>query len=904
MTQIIYGLLGLIDMIVYSLASSLFGLIIDLANVQFFKADQISAVAHRVYIIVGVVMLFKLVISAIQYLVNPDVFDDKEKGLGGILKKTAISIALIVLVPSIFNFLIAIQEPIVKALPDIVLGPGTTDETEQRTIGFNLSFKVLSAFVKVNEDSTSSLPANVGVGEGKEIHDFASLPLHVADGCPGISFFGLGGSMEDCHYDYMVIISTLCGGFLVYVLLTMALDVSIRTIKFGIIQILAPIPISGYVFSKEKLNKFIKTASTVYLDLFIRMIIVYFIIFAIKTVIVENKAIEILNGSGSGMSNLENWFRNVLANVAIIFGLLMFAKNAPKFISELLGLPDVGSGDFKDMFSPGRLTGLAGAAINPARNAVSNYRKAMENNVDMGSKGKRIRNALRRAAGGAGRGGFDAAMGLVNGDDWAKISQRHNKAVATSNRRGAENFMKRTSRVAAEERTREVEQQRKALEAYFANRGVDITNARRSAASLAGDRYNAHVTSLRNDISNLRRELTDGTIPASGDLYEEKMAQLTALETEYNSVISEEGKSNWINKETDKIAASQMVQQAVNEAKAKIITNNRKVDSNVSAINEATAEINAGVDSNGRTLTADEIEQRRARIVQLQSENNKILSENAELQKADTTEGRAEILKQKEALIADYNKRDEAYRHLKEENYELDRDGNINKHKKKEEFTPEISTKTVLRGKVDQFFGGEGFTGKGFIDTADLLKNNRSNLYTGEAMTKMRQNADILVEADGSPATFTSTFATDTSRKYSYADIADLKRKADSGATIDWAKEGFENAAMLQSAFEEVEKKAAEAYVTANMAAADPTVKSEYHLKRGEANSTIVEGIKRMKAQLAAANIPKEERDQLIKELSENPGKFFKGASDRQERMRTRGSRISAYNSGKKDGQS
>ena len=405
MTQIIYGLLGVIDMIVYSLASSLFGLIVDLANVEFFNSRQISDVTSRIYIVVGVLMLFKLVLSAIQYLVNPDVFDDKEKGMGGLLKKTAISIVLIVLVPSIFNFLIAIQEPIIKTLPDIILGPGTTDATDQRTIGFNLSFKVLSAFVRVNSDSTTSLPANVGVGEGKEIHDFASLPLHVADGCPGISLFGMGGNMEDCHYDYMVIISTLCGGFLCYVLLSLTLDVSIRTIKFGIIQMLAPIPISSYVFSKDKLNKFIKTATTVYLDLFVRMIIIYFIIFVIKTVIVENKAIEILNGSGSGMANTGDWFRNVLANIAIIFGLLMFAKNAPKFISELLGLPDVGAGDMADMFKPAwqRVGGFSSPAA-----AIGAYRNAKEYGESTGR-------ALRRAFTAGGHAGVSRLRDIAAG---------------------------------------------------------------------------------------------------------------------------------------------------------------------------------------------------------------------------------------------------------------------------------------------------------------------------------------------------------------------------------------------------------------------------------------------------------------------------------------------------------
>ena len=94
------------------------------------------------------------------------------------------------------------------------------------------------------------------------------------------------------------------------------------------------------------------------------------------------------------------------------------------------------------------------------------------------------------------------------------------------------------------------------------------------------------------------------------------------------------------------------------------------------------------------------------------------------------------------------------------------------------------------------------------------MKNNRSGLYTGEAMTKMRQNADILVDASGQPATFTAKFTKDgVTTKITYADMADLKRKADNG-TITQAeldKFGFANSAMVQSAFEDIEKQAAEA---------------------------------------------------------------------------------------------
>ena len=366
---IIYHLLAAIDTIIYGLASSMFRIIYDIATTEFFKAEQIETVANRIYIVVGVLMLFKLVISAIQYMINPDVFDDKDKGMAGILKKIVISILLIVVVPAIFNFMISMQGPIIKTLPSIILGNNASETTDDESVGFDLSFQVLQAFVKARDGKGGSVGTN---GEIHEIHDLASFNAHVTDDCPAFSLFGII-STDSCHYDYMIIVSTLAGGFLCYTLLSMILDIAIRTIKFGIIRILAPIPISSYVFSKDKLSKFAKTTITVYTDLFIRMAIVYFIIFAIQEIVIKNNLINVLSVNNGGVSDTGDWFRGVIVNIAIIFGLLMFASKAPKFISELLGLPDVGSGDMADMFKPAwqRIGGFsaAGTAIGAYRNA-------------------------------------------------------------------------------------------------------------------------------------------------------------------------------------------------------------------------------------------------------------------------------------------------------------------------------------------------------------------------------------------------------------------------------------------------------------------------------------------------------------------------------------------------------
>lgn len=401
---IIYDLLAFIDWVIYSLASSMFRIIIDIANVEFFNVEQITTIANRVYIVVGVLMLFKLVISAVQYMINPDTFDDKEKGVAGILKKTAISLGLIVVVPAIFNFMVSIQGSIIKTLPSIILGTNPTESVDYDKLGNDLSFTVLSSFVKVNENKGSN-----------EITDIDSFKSKVTQGCPR-----LFGNVDDCKYNYMIIISTISGGFLCYVLLSMILDVAIRTIKFSIIRILAPIPISSYVFSKDKLSKFVKTTITVYTDLFIRLAIVYFIIFAIQNIVIESNLFKELAKDGG-------WFRETIIRIAIIFGLLMFAKTAPKFISELLGIPDIGASDMKDMFKPAwQRAGLLGAAGGMITAGAGNMiNKAKFTDWKGSSVGQNLKNAVKvlgSGAAGAASAGFHGGIAAAQGKNVKEVN--------------------------------------------------------------------------------------------------------------------------------------------------------------------------------------------------------------------------------------------------------------------------------------------------------------------------------------------------------------------------------------------------------------------------------------------------------------------------------------------------
>ena len=896
--SLIYALFGLLDYAVYSIAAVLVTVIMKIASAEIFEANQIAEIVSKVYVIVGVLMLFKLVISAIQFMLNPDTFDDKEKGLGGILKKTVISLALIALVPAIFDFAIALQEPIIEALPKIILSNGDNssgnNDINKDNVGNKVAYEVLSSFVSIKTKDKNGNNVNYEdcIGDNNcnsntnNDNEFETFRKHIADGC---SFFDDG---TKCHYNYLIIISTLCGGFLVYVLLSLVLDVAIRTIKFQIIEILAPIPISSYIYSKDKLNKFVKTATQVYADLFIRMAIIYFIIFAIQSIFESNLFKE---------NYADNWFLSLAIRVALIFGLLMFAKNAPKFLSELLGLPDIGAGDMKDMFTPAwkKAGGAAGAIINPARTAISNTRAAWKNNADMvDSRGGKLRRAMQRTRrvvnagrhgmGGLARGALDSVEGVMNGDDWSKISQRHDAAKKRSDMRSAAGFMKRTSKADAREKNDAIEKKREELGQWLADHS-EIDDMRKQASSGANTNYMNHMNQLKSDMSKLENELYTGRDAHGHKLTASQInarrTKLNELKSNYDRLSTADGKKEWIANETDSIVANRITSMEL--AKRRNTFNN-----NARYISSLKSEIASGRDAHGRVLSAEEIASRKSRVVELETAN-------AELDKAiNTQEGRTKIAQESNAKLGEFRKVEQEFDKLVEEKY----DANDDLIRVK----PDITTGSIVRGKVDKFFGGEGFTGKGYVDTADLLKNNRSSLYTGEAMTKMRQNADILVDSDGSPHKFKIKFTT-KDVNYSYAEMADIKRRVDNGSLTDpkeLADLGFADIAMVQSAFEDMEKQAADAYVTANMAAADPSVHSDIKLKgNAPANTTIVEGIKRMKAQIASSNIPKEVRDKLLKDLSENPGKFFKGASDVQEKMRTQGSRINAFNSGKKEGQ-
>ena len=80
------------------------------------------------------------------------------------------------------------------------------------------------------------------------------------------------------------IFAVIVGGVIAYLLVLYCIDVGTRAVQLAFLQIIAPIPIIGYIAPKKDgiFQKWTKQCITTYLDLFIRTAIIYFIFNHVK----------------------------------------------------------------------------------------------------------------------------------------------------------------------------------------------------------------------------------------------------------------------------------------------------------------------------------------------------------------------------------------------------------------------------------------------------------------------------------------------------------------------------------------------------------------------------------------------------------------------------------------------
>lgn len=349
---------------IYSLISILFDVFYNLANIRILNAGYevngiwhdapITVIYKRVTLLLGIIMVFYVTFQFIKYVLEPDTFSDKEKGGEKLVFKLIIVVVLMGTVPTIFDKAYDVQRLILNShLIDKVLIGNANSNVE--SFGRNLSANVFSLFYY----------QDVSVSEGLICEDNLTCQEIVKMNLGGITragsmpviTTGLGKKVSDgryaIHFDAWFAMGV--GLFLCYILVLYVIDIGVRVAQLTYLQIIAPIPIIAYLSPKKDgmFQKWAKQCAITFLDLFIRLFIICFMLLVISNISISSIG-ESINANVD--ETTKTW-----VYIALILGLLLFAQKAPKLIQELF--PNMGAAMGNFGLKPGdRMPALAAKA--------------------------------------------------------------------------------------------------------------------------------------------------------------------------------------------------------------------------------------------------------------------------------------------------------------------------------------------------------------------------------------------------------------------------------------------------------------------------------------------------------------------------------------------------------------
>ncbi len=361
-----------IDKIVFNFISTLYEFLTTIARTSILSQSDIQLITNRIYQLLAVFMVFKVTFSLIMYVVNPDDFSDKSKGVGKLGLNIMISLGVLILTPYIFSYAYRFQTIILEdnSLATLIMGDTDEDKDAFNTAGDKMAYMTLAPFftpnvsidnlyecVELTVKTTTATgtvvkfnPACSGLNDNYEptddsdslqslvnderftMEDLKTYVAGVENSNLGLMFrqdmaTAMDENKKNYIIDYKYLFSTAIGIIVILILISFCLDVAVRSIKLAFLQLVAPIPIISYVDPKSGkdglFKKWYQMCFKTYLSLFIRLLALYFAVFIISKI---DRMVDIVDGS---------YVTNLFVKIFIIIGALMFAKQLPKILEGL-----------------------------------------------------------------------------------------------------------------------------------------------------------------------------------------------------------------------------------------------------------------------------------------------------------------------------------------------------------------------------------------------------------------------------------------------------------------------------------------------------------------------------------------------------------------------------------------
>lgn len=318
--------------------------------------EKMNELMNRLYVILGIGMLFFVAYKILCLMADPDKFGQNgNDSMQGIAKNVVISVIMISLIPITFDYIMQLQARIISTnvIGNIILGTGSDTNNDDLILnsGSKIALTIYSAFYyPVNEDGEAYTyskckyddPENPDKNKPKicqtyvEKYDEALTTGKVKE---FILDEDLNDALVDGQMEHVAIIPVVAGAYAAWLYLLFTIDVAIRAIKLIFYRLIAPVPVMmrvikpvGGTFTRWT-NEVIKTFTA----LFLRLIIINFAMFTINLITEASQDLGTLFPSsreGIGLAV-------TLAQVALIIGVLQFAKDSPKMVEDLFNIEHI-----------------------------------------------------------------------------------------------------------------------------------------------------------------------------------------------------------------------------------------------------------------------------------------------------------------------------------------------------------------------------------------------------------------------------------------------------------------------------------------------------------------------------------------------------------------------------------
>ena len=442
----IRSLIAIICATLYEYIVDLYNVFMVIARADVLNNEYVQLIYRRVGMLLGLFMIFRLSFSLIQSLVNPDKFTDKKSGFSSIIVRCVVAIVLLGVTPTIFSMARSLQNVIVGAddtnnvLYRIIVADDIVTESNS-TFGRRLSTNLFFSFFR---------PLNENYTEGTSFEDIGGETVIIVKDYNWLKEKCLNGeddsgrkfTFRNLYYymtlsrdgeyvfDWDIILSVGTAIIVLWIFINYCISIAVRTVQLAYLQLVAPIPILSYIGNPEgAFKKWLKQCSSTYLELFMRLGIIYFIVKLCSDILYLLDDFNFLQ-----TNHLEKGTGTyTLFQVFIIIGLLMFGKRVPELLKDLF--PGDGKFDFgikspKKLigeipggnFAAGAAIGAVGATASNAIHGIVNTRKVWKDNKD---KDGRVWKTLKAGT----RGITSTAFGAFGGAKIGGVSGFRGKKI-------------------------------------------------------------------------------------------------------------------------------------------------------------------------------------------------------------------------------------------------------------------------------------------------------------------------------------------------------------------------------------------------------------------------------------------------------------------------------------------